>query len=56
MSSINNVIVRAVALWIHVGIGPLLGCGPMETGQTAQQRSRNRAAIGTQSRPAGFRR
>jgi hypothetical protein len=30
MATINNTILRVVALWFYVGIGPLVGTGPME--------------------------
>lgn len=30
MSTINNTVLRVVALWFHVGIGPMVGTGPME--------------------------
>lgn len=46
MSAINNAILRAVVLWVHVGIGPLFGRGPIEACRTMQQRARNSAATG----------
>jgi hypothetical protein len=58
MTSIGNIIFRAVALWIYVGIGPLLGCGPLDAGKTMPRRARNAAAIGNRSQdaPTGSRR
>jgi hypothetical protein len=55
MSSIKNIIIRAVALWVHVGIGPLLGCGPIEACHTKQQYAR-KSAVSNQSQPAPTRR
>ena len=47
MSAINNAILRAVVLWVHVGIGPLFGRGPIaQACRTMQQRARNSAATG----------
>jgi hypothetical protein len=30
MSSVNEAVLRAVVLWLHAGIGPMFGAGPME--------------------------
>jgi hypothetical protein len=30
VASVCKAALRTVLLWVHVGIGPMLGCGPME--------------------------
>jgi hypothetical protein len=40
MSSVNNAILRVLILWFHVGIGPMIGRGPMEACHAAQARKR----------------
>jgi hypothetical protein len=33
MSAINKTIFHAIVLWLHVGIGPMIGSGPMQPRQ-----------------------
>jgi len=37
MSTINRTIFQVLVLWFHVGIGPMIGTGPMQP----RQRMRN---------------
>jgi hypothetical protein len=38
MSTFGKAVLQAVALWLHLGIGPLFGGGPMESLHKTQSR------------------
>ena len=44
MSMISTAIFRSLLLWLHLGIGPMIGAGPMRvrTGRPASVRARAR--------------
>ena len=54
-NAIGTTVFQIVALWFHVGIGPLIGMGPLDPGRSGRRRAarrRNRrprqAAVGSQ--------
>jgi hypothetical protein len=47
-----NMISRVVALWLHVGIAPLLGCGPMDARQ--QRRTRREQPVAPPATKTAF--
>jgi len=50
---INRALFRVVVLWLHAGIGPLLGAGPMEACRNRHKCARKSASAGTTVRRAG---
>jgi hypothetical protein len=43
MTTISNVIARTVLLWAFVGIGPMIGAGPLDAAPVRPAKARPRA-------------
>jgi hypothetical protein len=53
MSKISNLLARTVLLWAYVGIGPMIGAGPLDARPVRRPRTRAPEPIPQQDRACG---